>query len=694
MAFTLNGLQVVDGDASAVAAAINAAVAANATDGDGGSDMTGIVAATAIGNVVQIIVSDGIDTEISAPNGSLSLGDGKIDIQYHAAQPVSEPALAALQLEEGEIFQFKVNGQTVQVDSTAAGIAAATGGTLAGVIADAADAIRNAVEATSGVGTVTVTTANSLSGTSMIFDISDATGGPVVISDFDATTAGDAYFLSGTSSDSSLEDEVDVVEMVNDSAATTQNGMIANAQSLPQLDDSFAARSFDLRLVGDAIEVVAIDGNVGFTYDNTDTISVSGAWTNGQQVSLDIFGETVSFTVEDDASYENTLAGITEQLAAAINSAGISGLTAAKNANASTVTLTAEVNVTGATTDAGTEFIVHTLGNNATSQIRISGADVAVGSATAATYTAGDRYTFSVLGEQVSFVVGADGYTDTIEGVSEQMKDLVDALNISGLSVTAQTSTDTTAGIDITRSLTGTATTGSTVVTNIQSLAAMTDVSASGSSLAKQRYRLSNMPGEDLIIVVGSEGARRVSLQHDMLPEALPKVQREIDIRVTDAAAGTVEMFDVATETSLATRTLDEELRASALEFDIAFTGVLQDDDAFLIGDNSNGIGDNRNINGLLRLQTKDIFGPGSGGFQKIFSTTVAKLGAVVQSGGIAAQAAEALRDASLAAESAYTGVNMDTEAANLIEQQQAYQASARVLATARELFDTLIQVV
>ena len=205
--------------------------------------------------------------------------------------------------------------------------------------------------------------------------------------------------------------------------------------------------------------------------------------------------------------------------------------------------------------------------------------------------------------------------------------------------------------------------------------------------------RLSNMPGEDLIIVVGSDGARRVSLQHDMLPEALPKVQREIDIRVTDAAAGTVEMFDVATEkTSLASRTLDEELRASALEFDIAFTGVLQDDDAFLIGDNSDGIGDNRNINGLLQLQTKDIFGPGSGGFQKVFSTTVAKLGAIVQSGGIAAQAAEALRDVSLAAESAYTGVKLDTEAANLIEQQQAYQASARVLATARELFDTLIQ--
>ena len=317
---------------------------------------------------------------------------------------------------------------------------------------------------------------------------------------------------------------------------------------------------------------------------------------------------------------------------------------------------------------------------------------MAVASATSATYTAGDSYTFSVLGNQVSFVVGADGYSDTIEGVSEQMKDLVDALNISGLSVTAQTSTDTTAGIDITRSLTGTATLGSTVVTNITSLTVMPDVSTSGSSLAKQRYRLSNMPGEDLIMIVGSEGARRISMQYDMLPEALPKIQREFDIRVANAAAGTIEMFDVATGTSLATRTLDEEQRVSALEFDIAFTGVLQDDDAFLISDNSDGLGDNRNIDGLLQLQTKDIFGPGSGGFQKVFSATVAKLGAVVQSGGIAAQAAEALRDVSLEAESAYTGVNLDTEAANLIEQQQAYQASARVLATARELFDTLLR--
>jgi flagellar hook-associated protein 1 FlgK len=36
--------------------------------------------------------------------------------------------------------------------------------------------------------------------------------------------------------------------------------------------------------------------------------------------------------------------------------------------------------------------------------------------------------------------------------------------------------------------------------------------------------------------------------------------------------------------------------------------------------------------------------------------------------------------------------VNLDTEAARLLEQQQAYQALARVLSTAKELLDTLLR--
>ena len=63
-----------------------------------------------------------------------------------------------------------------------------------------------------------------------------------------------------------------------------------------------------------------------------------------------------------------------------------------------------------------------------------------------------------------------------------------------------------------------------------------------------------------------------------------------------------------------------------------------------------------------------------------------------MQSSQYAAEAAESIKNASLEAEASFSGVNLDTEASNLIELQQAYQASARILSTARELFDTLIQ--
>jgi flagellar hook-associated protein 1 FlgK len=82
------------------------------------------------------------------------------------------------------------------------------------------------------------------------------------------------------------------------------------------------------------------------------------------------------------------------------------------------------------------------------------------------------------------------------------------------------------------------------------------------------------------------------------------------------------------------------------------------------------------------------------GSFHDIFNRTVTDLGSAIQSGRLSAEAAAALKDASLEAEASYSGVNLDVEASNLIQQQQAYQASARILSTARELFQTLIEII
>ena len=93
----------------------------------------------------------------------------------------------------------------------------------------------------------------------------------------------------------------------------------------------------------------------------------------------------------------------------------------------------------------------------------------------------------------------------------------------------------------------------------------------------------------------------------------------------------------------------------------------------------------------MLDLQENNVLSEGKGNFQELFSEIVASVGSSVQSAELNKNSAEMIKDASASAVSELSGVNMDDEAAQLIEYQQAYQASARVLQTARELFDTLI---
>ena len=101
---------------------------------------------------------------------------------------------------------------------------------------------------------------------------------------------------------------------------------------------------------------------------------------------------------------------------------------------------------------------------------------------------------------------------------------------------------------------------------------------------------------------------------------------------------------------------------------------------------------DEENIINILNLQGLDKSGSNKGNFQEIFNTTVAKVGSNVQASKLSLDSASSTLDAAEAIQIEYAGVNLDEEAAHLLEFQQAYQASARILQTARELFDTLLQ--
>jgi flagellin len=414
------------------------------------------------------------------PTGGRTTGHASVSYEDGVLTVVGQP-------KAGDKFDFDLNGIAVtatfsevdQYPDTPAGAAAQIKSAVDVILASNPTKLSNVSVVDNGNGTLTFTQSTSVS----LDTYNPATATHTATID----EANGTITWDGTYKAEKIEVNVNgiTVDVTRAASDGFEQSNIGNAAAMKQAieaeaglenvivtdhaDGSLTIKQKDAPYI-DGLEVTLTTApDVAFTYDDTDTITVSGAWTAGQEVSLDIFGETVSFTVQDNDNYGNTLAGISSQLAAAINDAGIIGLTAAKNANANTVTLTADVLVTDAKVNAGSSFIAHTIGDNASVLVKLSAADKDIGNITADTPAAGDAYSFNVMGHEVSFVVGTDGYSNDVPGVSEQMKDAIDALNIAGLSVTAATATNS--GVTITRSLTGSASVGSTVVTNITSLA-------------------------------------------------------------------------------------------------------------------------------------------------------------------------------------------------------------------------------
>ena len=231
---------------------------------------------------------------------------------------------------------------------------------------------------------------------------------------------------------------------------------------------------------------------------------------------------------------------------------------------------------------------------------------------------------------------------------------------------------------------------GSQITAIRTSSLATLSASASATSSIGERLIMSDLPDEELIILV-TGGARRIAAGYDMLPEGNPTLASDLTVKVLDANAGTVEFIDTATGTSLANRTLDSEGRATARGVEVKLDGILQTNDQFHVTSNSSGIGDARTMIELTGLQ---LSADNRGGFQEVFSRVVSGVGSSLQSTKVTNDAARELHNASLEIESSFSGVSLDAEAANLIQQQQAYQASARILSTAREIFRTLLETV
>jgi len=128
--------------------------------------------------------------------------------------------------------------------------------------------------------------------------------------------------------------------------------------------------------------------------------------------------------------------------------------------------------------------------------------------------------------------------------------------------------------------------------------------------------------------------------------------------------------------------------------YQVRITGNPAAGDEFSVNYNTNGTGDNRNALAMAGLQSARLMNDASASFNDAYGQLVASASSRTQQARVGSEVQNSLLTQSQDAWSQAAGVNLDEEAANLLRYQQAYQAAARIISVADQMFTTLINAV
>jgi flagellar hook-associated protein 1 FlgK len=113
--------------------------------------------------------------------------------------------------------------------------------------------------------------------------------------------------------------------------------------------------------------------------------------------------------------------------------------------------------------------------------------------------------------------------------------------------------------------------------------------------------------------------------------------------------------------------------------------------DVFTVQSNAGGTGDNSNALANVNQQSLGVLSNGTTSVSGAVSSLITGLGSQAAQVNTAQAAQTAVNTQAQTAVTSVSGVNLDDEAAKLLQWQQAYQASAQALSIANSLFTTLM---
>lgn len=113
--------------------------------------------------------------------------------------------------------------------------------------------------------------------------------------------------------------------------------------------------------------------------------------------------------------------------------------------------------------------------------------------------------------------------------------------------------------------------------------------------------------------------------------------------------------------------------------------------DRFSFEYNTDGFSDNRNALAMSNLQSAKLDGFDS--YQDAYSGLIERVAGKTAGAKVNVASAKAVMESTGDAIASVSGVNLDEEAARLVQFQQAYQASAQIISTSQTLFETILNI-
>ncbi len=182
-------------------------------------------------------------------------------------------------------------------------------------------------------------------------------------------------------------------------------------------------------------------------------------------------------------------------------------------------------------------------------------------------------------------------------------------------------------------------------------------------------------------------------------PAAVPPIAGGVQLQFNAGPPITYDVYDRGTNPPTALATAQPYTSGSPISingWEITLQGTPKGGDTVTVGnalDPQYGDAYTRNAgNAQALMNLRDVQMFDNATMQDGWAGAMAQVGTRVQSAQYAANLSSTIADNLERDRTAVSGVNLDEEAAKLIQYQQAYQASAKMLQIAQNIFDTLIQ--